>query len=128
MVAFTIVVLVLLSLLGSIAYGLRGVSSAEGHQEAAFAANRLFELVRQRKMPMTSGFDDPATARIPIEAPPFENDFEEGSGLTRQIVTERLSDDPDSYQSKVYRIKVTVFWKIRGREVHLTLNGLTREL
>jgi hypothetical protein len=128
MVAFTIVVLVLLSLLGAISFGLQGVGAADGRQNATFEANRLLELIRQRQLAQSLGFNDAPSARVPIEAAPFTSDFPANSGLTRRIVTDRLSDDPDHYQYKVFSIEVTVFWKTRGRESSVTLESLTRAL
>lgn len=132
LIAGTIILLVLLSLLGSIAFGLNGTKYAAGHQQAVFHARELMELIRERQLasavitPPNPGFADPSTARIPLNAPPFENDFPADTGYTRRIETRRLSTDPTNYHSKLYEIKITVFWKVKSRENSFRLSGLYR--
>lgn len=131
MVAGTIVLLVMLALLGTIGYGLRGTANAEGNQQAVFHARTLLELIRERRLPQSPGFNDPPSARIPLDAPPFEpkplgRDFPADSGYTRRIVTTRLATDPDDYRSKVYRVDVTVYWQVKGRENSFRLLGYYR--
>lgn len=131
LIAGTIVLLVLLSLLGTIGYGLQGTRDAEGNQEAVFHARTMLELIRERRLAQNPGFSDPATARIPLDSPPFEpkprgEDFPADSGYTRRVVTSQLSADPADYRSKVYRIDVTVFWKVKDRENSFHLVGYYR--
>ena len=134
LVAATIVLLVLLSLLGVIAFGLEGVRNAEGHQDAVLYARQLFEVARENGLaqmeisPPGIGFDDPADARIPLSAPPFDSldEFPENSGYTRRMVSRRLSDDPGLHGYKVYRIEVAVFWEVKGRESSFRLVGYHR--
>lgn len=121
-----IVVLVLLSLLGVIEFSLQGVRGAQGHQQGLYHATHLLERIREQDLAIYLGFSDPITARIPLDAPPFSTDFPANTGYTRRLVTQRLSTDPTNYQFKVYRVEVTVFWKTRGREASVTLEGLTR--
>ncbi len=128
MVAATIVLLVLLSLIGTIAFGLQGTQNVAGHQQAVDYARKLMELIRERDLAQNLGFSDTTGARVPLNAAPFTSDFPADSGYTRRLVTERLSTDNANYQSKLYRVEVSVFWKIKGREVHYTLEGLTRAL
>ncbi len=137
MVAAVIVLLVLLSLIGTVAFGLRGTREAEGSQDAVLHARRLIELIRERRLPQVEvfppevGFSDPAVSRTALDAFPFQpkpsgEDFPAGTGYTRRIVTERLSEDGDDYRSRLYLIDVTVFWKIKGRENQYQLTGYYR--
>lgn len=142
LVAATIILLVLLSLLGTIAFGLNGTQNSEGNQQAVLHARQIFELIRERRLLHPNPdpdmddvvFDDPVDARIPLETPlvpppPDEDpivDFPEGTGYTRRIVSERLSSDETNYQSKLYRIEVTVYWKIKARENSFQLIGYDR--
>lgn len=131
MIAGTIVLLVLLSLLGTIGYGLQGTRDAEGNQEAVFHARTMLELIRERRLAQDPGFNDPATARIALDAPPFEpkprgDDFPAQTGYTRRVVTSQLSTDPADYRSKMYRIDVTIYWKIKARENSFHLVGYYR--
>jgi type II secretory pathway pseudopilin PulG len=128
MVAATIVLLVLLALLGTIAYGLQGTQNAAGHQQAIYYARKLMELIRERDLAQNLGFSDAAGARIPLNAAPFATDFPADSGYSRRLLTEQLSADTLDYKSKVYRVDVTVFWEVKGREIHYQLEGLTRAL
>ena len=134
LVSATIVLLVLLSLLGTIAFGLNGTQNAEGNQRAVLFARRLFELIRERRLAQTVGFNDPVTARIPLETPllpppPGESpqvDFPPGTGYSRRIVTSRLSTDSSDYKSKVFQIEVFVFWRVKSRENSFHLIGYDR--
>lgn len=134
LVASTIVLLVLLSLLGAIAFGLEGVRNAEGHQEAVMYARQLFELTRENGLaqmeifPPDIGFNDPPEARIPLDTPPFDSleEFPEDSGYTRRMVTQRLSDNTSEHGFKLYRIEVTVFWQVKGHESSFRLVGYHR--
>lgn len=132
MVAGTVVMLVLLALLGTIAFGLAGTRNAEGHQKAVYHAQRLLDLTRERGLARgkttdtTVGFSDAEDARIPLNAAPFAGDFERAEGYTRRLVTRRLSDDPSQYESKLFEIEVTVFWTVKGRESHFRLVGVDR--
>ena len=132
MVAVVVVLLVLLALLGTIAYGLAGTRNAEGNQRAVHYAQRLLELTRERDLAReetvgtTIGFQDPEDARIPLNSPPFTDDFEAGTGYTRRLVTRRISNDPTSYESKLWELEVTVFWTVKGRENLFRLVGVDR--
>lgn len=128
MVAATIVLLVLLALLGTIAFGLQGTRDAEGHQKAVYHARKIMELIRERDLAQNLGFNDAVAARLPLDAPPFDSDFPADSGYFRRIVTERQSTDDLDYLSKVYRVQVTVYWTAKGRERHFEVEGLTRAL
>jgi hypothetical protein len=146
MVAATVVLLVLLTLLGALSFGLQGTRNAEGHQKAVAFARQMMELIRERGLaripvspPPAIGFDDPAGARIELDAPPFQpkppasdpssppvEDFPAASGYTRRLVTRRLSLDPDDYQSRLYRIEITLFWRVKARENSCRLVGYDR--
>lgn len=142
LVASTIILLVLLSLLGTIAFGLNGTQNSEGNQQAVLHARQIFELIRERRLlhpnPDPDGedtvFDDAVDARIPLETPLVPPpagedaivDFPEGTGYTRRIVSSRLSSDETNYQSKLYRIEVTVYWKVKARENSFQLIGYDR--
>jgi len=132
MVAGTLVLLMLLALLGTVAFGLAGTRNAEGHQKAVHYAQRLLELTRERGLareeiaPSVIGFQDPSNARIPLHAPPFSNDFEDQTGYTRRLRTERLSNDTSSFEFKLYKIEVTVFWTVKARENQFRLVGIER--
>lgn len=134
-VAGSIIILVLLSLIGAVAFGLEGVRSAEGHQEAVFHARRLMALIRERGYPVTHvvspgflGFQDAPADRVPLDNPPFDNDFPSTTGYFRNLYTEPLSSDPTSYQSKVYRVKVTIYWQAKRRTSEFQISGLYRAL
>lgn len=126
LIAFTIIVLVLLSLLGAVSFSLEGTRAAEGRLDASWIAQRTFENIRDRKL-IAPGFQDPVSARIPINAVPFESDFPANTGFTRRLVTERLSTDPTNYRSHLYQIDVSIFWENKRRENVYTLKGLYRE-
>lgn len=136
LVAGTIVLLVLLSLLGTIAFGLKGVQNAEGNQEAVFHARRLFEYIRENRLaervvyPPHIGFADLPSDRILLEAAPFDTveEFQSNNRYTRRIVTERLSTDLSDHRSRLYRVEVTVFWEIRSGESSYQLVGYYRAL
>ena len=133
LVAATVVLLVLLSLLGTIAFGLHGTRNAEGHQDAVYHAIHLLELIRERRLAQTvippnttEGFLDAEDARIALEDQPFADDFPPQTGYTRRIVTEQVSSDTTDYRSRTYRIEVTVFWNVKDRENSFRLVGLHR--
>ena len=132
MVSVVVVLLVLLALLGTIAYGLAGTRNAEGNQQAVYHAQRLLELTRERDLARketvgtTIGFQDADDARIPLNSPPFADDFEDDTGYTRRMVTRRISNDPADYESKLWEIEVTVFWTVKGRENLFRLVGVDR--
>lgn len=132
MVAVVVVMLVLLALLGTIAYGLAGTRNAEGNQKAVHYAQRLLELTRQRDLARevtagtTIGFQDADDARVPLNSPPFADDFKNGTGYTRRLVTRRLSSDPASYEAKLWEVEVSVFWTVKGRENLFRLVGIDR--
>ncbi len=137
LIACTIVVLVLLSLLGAIAFGLEGIRHAEGHQQGVYHAREILELIRERQWAFRPyslgaveavGFLDEVDARVPLNGPPFQDDLPEGTGYSRRIVTEQLSFDPGDHRSKVYRVEVTVFWTVKGRENSFRVEGLNRAL
>lgn len=137
LIACTIVILVLLSLLGAIAFGLEGTRHAAGHQQGVYYARELLELIREKRyayLPRQQasltlvGFSDLEDDRIPLNDPPFQDNFPSQSGYTRRIVTEPMSPNPADHRSKVYRIEVTVFWRVKGRESSFRIEGLSREL
>ena len=84
------------------------------------------DLAREETVGPTIGFQDPEDARIPLNSPPFTDDFEAGTGYTRRLVTRRISNDPTSYESKLWEIEVTVFWTVKGRENLFRLVGVDR--
>ncbi len=124
--AATLVTLVLLALLGTIAFGLRGVQSSENHQRGVYHARKLFDLTKERKLFLHASFDDPPEARLALDAPPFQDDFPAATGFQRRLVTHRLSDNPDSFEYKLYSIEVTVFWKDKTRDSEFQIRGLAR--
>ncbi|MFA5508847.1 MAG: hypothetical protein WC423_25705 [Vulcanimicrobiota bacterium] len=132
MVAGTVVMLVLLALLGTIAFGLAGTQNAEGHQKAVYYAQQLLELTRERGLARktttgnTLGFQDSENSRVPLNAAPFSGEFEGAERYTRRIVTRRLSNDPADYDYKLFEIEVTVFWTVKNRENHFRLVGVDR--
>ena len=140
LVASTIILLVLLSLLGTIAFGLNGTQNSEGNQQAVLHARQIFELIRERRLLYSDPdaddpfFDDPVDARIPLETPlvgPDSGedplvDFPAHTGYTRRVTSKRLSSDETNYQSKLYRIEVTVYWKVKARENSFQLIGYDR--
>lgn len=134
MVAATIILLGLLTLLGVISSGLAGTRNSAGHHTAVYHARQFMELIRARRLPQKQvfppafGFSDPASARIPLDAPPFEDDFPANTGYFRQLVTGRVSSDPKSYQARLYEVEVTVYWKVRARENKFRLVGLHRAI
>ena len=127
LIAFTVVVLVILSLLGTVSFALEGNRTAEGRQDAILIAQQLFETIRERELPASTGFNDAANARIPVGDPPFDNVLPPNTDYTRRIVTSRLATDPRDYRSRLYEVQVTVFWKIKERESQYVLEGLYRE-
>ena len=127
LIAFTVVVLVILSLLGTVSFALEGNRTAEGRQDAILIAQQLFETIRERELPASTGFNDAANARIPVGDPPFDNVLPPNTDYTRRIVTSRLATDPSDYRSRLYEVQVTVFWKIKERESQYVLEGLYRE-
>lgn len=128
LVAMSVVVLVILSLIGTTAFVLRGAQSSQGREAAMAEAQRLLEIVRERDLSSAPGFNDPPSARHLLEAPPFQLDFSPGSGLKRRIVTSRLSTSPSHHLYKVYKVSVTLYWEAKGRESHLVLETLDRVL
>lgn len=132
MVAACVIMLVLLTLLGAISFGLEGTRNAAGHQQAVYFARELMELVRERHLaetvisPPNPGFRDGADDRVPLNAAPFVKDFPDNSGYTRRIVTRRASSDPDDYHSRLYEIEITVFWRVKARENNYRLVGIHR--
>ncbi len=134
LVAATVLLLALLTMLGVIAFGLAGTRNAAGHHSAVLHARQLVELIRSRRLaevvvtPPYPGFSDGATARNPLEAPPFENDFPAQTGYTRRLVTEALSSDPNDYRSKLFRVEATVFWRVKRRENKFKVEGLYRAI
>lgn len=136
MIAATIVLLVLLSLLGTIAFGLSGTQNSEGSQQAVLHARQTLELIRERRLLHNEAhvFSDAANDRLPLEtplvAPPSGEDpiidFPPNTGYSRRVVSERLSSDPNDYRCKLYRIEVTVFWKAKTRENSFRLVGYDR--
>ncbi len=134
LVAVTIVLLVLLSLLGTIAYGLQGIENSDGHQKAVYHCQRIFELIRGRRLSQTAwdppsravGFSDAVNDRNALDAAPFDNDLPSGTRYTRRIVTKQISADITDYQFKLYEVEVTVFWKVKSRENHFKLTGIYR--
>ena len=127
LVAGTVIVLVLLSLLGAISFALEGSRQAEGHDDATWYAQRLMEAIRERELAQTVGFSDPPTARIPLNAPPFDTDFTPDPLYTRRIVTRQVTTDPTDYRHKLYEITVTIYWKSKRRENSFQIVGLTGE-
>lgn len=134
-VAGAVIILVLLSLIGAIAFGLEGVRSADGHQQAVYHARRLMELIRAWSYPIDNvvspsylGFQDLPTDRVLLHAAPFDNDFPTTTGYTRNLFTEPLSTDPTNYQSKIYRVRVIVYWEAKRRVSQFQISGLYRAI
>lgn len=119
--------LVFLSLLGAVSFALEGTRHAEGYDDASWYAQRLMEAVRERDLAQTIGFSDPPSARIPLDAPPFDTDFAPDPNYTRRIVTTQLSGDPNDYRHNLYQIEITVYWQSKRRESSFQLVGLTGE-
>lgn len=134
LIAATVILLVILTLLGVIAFGLAGTRNAAGHHSAVFYARQLLELIRSRRLPEvvvnppTPGFSDAASDRHPLEAPPFENDFPPHTGYQRRLVTAPLSSTAGDYKAKLHRIEATVFWRVKRRENQFRVVGLYRAL
>lgn len=134
MIAGLVTVLVMLTLLGTISFGLEGTRNAAGHQQGVYHARQLMELIRERRLaecaltapsPPT-GFNDASGTRVPLHAPPFANDFPDNSGYTRRLVTRRVSTDVNDYRNRLFEVEVTVFWKVKARENSYRLVGLYR--
>lgn len=134
LVAATVLLLAVLTMLGVIAFGLAGTRNAAGHHTAVLHARQLVELIRSRRLaemvinPPAPGFSDAPADRIPLEDPPFENDFPPQTGYTRRLVTEAQSTDPNDYKSKLFRVEATVFWRVKRRENKFQVEGLYRAL
>lgn len=127
MVAIVIILLVLLTLLGTVSFSLEGARNAEGHQDAEYYAQSLFEAIRDRDLAQGTGFSDAATDRIPLNDPPFAGDFPADTGYTRNIVTTQLATDPADYRSKLYEVQVVIHWKVKNRENSFRLVGMVRD-
>ena len=59
LVAGTVVILVMLSLLGSVSFALEGVRQLDGQDKATWYAQRLLEGIRERRLASGMGFNDP---------------------------------------------------------------------
>ena len=101
---------------------------------AVFHARRLMALIRERGYPKENvsatplGFQDAPAARVPLHAVPFDGDFPADTGYTRNLYTEPLSPNPADYRSKVYRVKVSVYWVAKRRSSEFKISGLYNAL
>ena len=127
LIAGTVILLVLLSLLGTVSFALEGSRHAEGVQDGSWYAQSLVEVIRDRGLAQNPGFNDAPGARIPIETAPFNLDFPADTGYTRRIVTRRLSTDTTNYQYKLFEIVVTVYWQSKRSENSFEVRAVSRE-
>ena len=125
--AGTVVILVMLSLLGSVSFALEGVRQLDGQDKATWYAQRLLEGIRERRLASGMGFNDPTGTRVPIDAAPFNTFISPDADYTRRIVTTQLAPSTADYRHDLYRIEVTVYWKTKRRENSFKLVGLSHE-
>jgi type II secretory pathway pseudopilin PulG len=87
--------------------------------------------------PVDSGLNDAAATRTVLNAtPPTQNggfgdlgqdNLAERAQFTRNIRTERMTNDPNSHLVSLFRVTVTIYWEERGIERSVTMTGVTRE-
>ncbi len=101
----------LLAVVGILGLGLRSSRYSQAHTALVAHARQTVDLIRARNWAfdpeMQLYFQDAPGDHPRLEDPPFEEDFQP-EGYTRNIVIERLSADPASFESGVARIRVTI--------------------
>lgn len=113
----------LLAMVSVLAYAARASRSSELSSEAVGHAVHLIELIRSRNLDFggftvppasTSGINDPPGTRRPLNAYPFNSDFQ-ASSFERHIEMARMGPSGD-YKYNVMKIECTVFWEENGEE------------
>lgn len=126
LVAVAILGVGLLAVVGVLGMGLKSSQYSQQHTALVAHARQAIDLIRARgwafKPEMEIYFQDAPTERTPLHDPPFEEDFSD-EGYRRNLVIERLSNDTTSFENRVARIRVTLYYQ--GRQVKL--ESLQRE-
>ncbi|MCA9794190.1 MAG: hypothetical protein KC910_20420, partial [Candidatus Eremiobacteraeota bacterium] len=86
----------------------------------------LLDLVRVGNLPEVAPINDPATARVPLEAAPFTANFAAGTGYTRNLQMVRQDTNPANYGYLLFEVTVNLYWESKGVEHSVTLKGLHR--
>ena len=122
----------LLGLIGALSYAVKASRTSEVASQAVGHAVHLVELVRTRnldfargidsfgniRMPLSwSGINDPeppAAPYKPLNAYPFEDDFEPGPVFTRHISCRLATTTASPHLDKTMIVKATVYWEENG--------------
>lgn len=126
MVAMLVVSVGLLSIAGAIIYSTRVGALAARQTQALQYAKQIIALSKLANLPRVNPINDPATDRIPVGAPPFQNQIQDSPEYRRNIRMQPLSNDPADYRSQLYSIDVTVYWYDRGQELSLRNQAVHR--
>lgn len=125
-VAVGVLGLVLLALVGVLISAFRGAQQAAKTDEALGVARQVLDLVRVGNLPEVAPINDPATARVPLEAAPFTANFPAGTGYTRNLQMVRQDTNPANYGYLLFEVTVNLYWESKGVEHSVTLKGLHR--
>jgi type II secretory pathway pseudopilin PulG len=149
--AIGVIAVGLLGLFSVFVSGTRASAFGANVSRATGYARDVLEIIRSRGLvfhygdaggvpnlpPANSGLNDaPAVRRVLNATPPTENggfadigqdNPGERAQFTRNILTERMTNDPTSHLASLFRVTVTIYWEERGVERSVRMVGVTRE-
>ncbi|MBI3925714.1 MAG: prepilin-type N-terminal cleavage/methylation domain-containing protein [Armatimonadetes bacterium] len=131
LITVAVVAIALLGVIAALTFGVRSADHAERMTEATHHARRLIGLIRSQGMAangavwdnLDPNLDDAEGTRRELNQTPFDGQMPEGTNMRRNVqITQGLGGDMDD----VARIRVRVFWTIRGEEKKVEIVGFQR--
>ncbi|MEW6280871.1 MAG: hypothetical protein AB1758_19810 [Candidatus Eremiobacterota bacterium] len=130
LVAVGVLAVGLLAVFASLSYSVRAGKHSQAMSCAVALNRQIIDLIRSRQYDQdTPGLNDGPQTRRPVNARPFQNDIQVPEGVpdfTRNVQFERLSTDASRPESRLRRIRVSVFWSEQGAEREITLEAYQR--
>jgi type II secretory pathway pseudopilin PulG len=139
----------LLGLVSVLVSGTRAADFGINTSRATSRARDILEIIRAEGLAFEhdkypglpdedSGLNDPPDARIPLDAVPplrvggtladkYTEDGETAARFTRNIKTERITNDANDHRYPILKVTVTIYWMERGKERSVQIVGTTRE-
>lgn len=110
----------LLSIYASLTYSLKASRHSERLSEAVALNRQIMDLVRSRQLTVSPG-------RVRVDAPPFENDIAGDPPYERSVEIEPVSTDASRPESRLRRIRVSIFWNEENSERSVVFEGYQRQ-
>lgn len=123
LVAIGVLAVGLLSIYASLTYSLKASRHSDQTSQAVALNRQIMDLVRSRQLTPTPEL----AQRRRVDAPPFADDIAGDPPFERQVEIAPVSTDASRPESRLRRIKVTIFWMEEGGERNVVFEGYQRQ-